>query len=297
MSEKKKKIKKNVVSIKENSIEPKVLVNHENKENKEILDSFEIIYDIKTEKLQKELHLLQEKLKYSKDDLEKEQIQNTLQFIQETLEKQLSKDLIVTQIDKILDDLVKIDIEKDIELYKDYKEKIRLLLKIYNEKNLKNAFDILNIKTIDDIFSQDKSLKRNIVDYKAFVYYFWDVESNNFSIIGLRHIYPLFEILETQEMFFLDNPTLTTSGLPIFWLVKGVPLAQKIVKNKDYIEMDKLFTLKGYNASQIDVMVKAPLFIRIFGLNKIPMKTWFLIIFINILIIAITVLICHTIYK
>lgn len=290
MAKKKKNIKKNIVSLKENIEHSEIATNLT---DNQVKDSISVIYDIKSDKLRKELDLLKKEIELTSNKQDKKKLESLLVLIKGFLEKELTKDLIISQIDSILNDMIKVESEKDI---KYYKEKIRLLLKVYNEKNLKNAFDILNIHSIDDIFSQDKSLTRTIKDYKGFVYYFWNSENMNFVIIGLTQVLPLFEVIETQELFFLDKPTMSTKGLPIFWLNKGCPLSQTIKLSTNYKEMSENFTALGYNTAQINAMVKAPLFIRIFGLQKIPLKTWLLICVLFISFEVITILFCHIFY-
>lgn len=287
------KIKKNVVKLK-NSLNPNNVisekVNIKKKiKNNEIEKAIVVSQKQIQENLTNEIEIYDFKIKESKDTKEKKKLKEQLEYLKKLLRKELSKDLIISQIDFILNQMVK---ESNKQEQKELKEKIRILLKVYNEKNLKNAYDILNIESLDDIYSQDKGL-RFTKDYKAFVYYFWSLETMAFRIIGINQIYPLFEILETQELFFLDKPTMTTLGKPVFWLVKGCPLSQQIVKTKDANEMSNNFTLMGYNSSQIKAMVRSPIFIRIFGLQKLSFKTITLIILLNI----INTLICYIVFS
>lgn len=204
------------------------------------------------------------------------------------IKEALTKDIVLSELDKSLTEIIHASHKDSILI----KRKISELLKIYNERNIKNAYDILNIESLDDIYDQDKGL-RFVKDYKAFVYYFWNPENMNYRIIGLRNVNPLFEIIETKELFFLDKPTMSTLGKPVFWLIKGVPLSQKISFSKDYNTMSTQFTVQGYNASQIYAMVKSPLFMSIFGKHQIPLKTYLLFICMEI----ITILICYIFFS
>lgn len=203
------------------------------------------------------------------------------------LKSELKKDLVLSGINVLLNELIKADFkEKEI-----VKQKIRELLLIYNEKNLKNAYDILNIKSIDDIYDQDRSI-RTTKDYKAFVYYFWNPENMNFRIIGLHEVNPLFEIMDTKELYFLDKPTMSTLGKPIYWITKGIPFSREI----HHIEQEESdlheFCMKGYNAAELRAMVDSAQFIRIYGKQRLPFR----LIITILAFMIIEALLCHIIY-
>lgn len=264
-----KGIKTNVVSLK-NTIEQKDIAINPNDNLNLIKESIPLSQEQIGTNIQKEITSLEREIEITSDKERKKELQEQLNYIKELLKKQLAKDLVISEIDYIINQITKTD---NIKEQNEFKEKIRIIIRIYNEKNLKNAFEILNITKLDDIYEQDKDLKA-IKDYKAFVYYFWNPKQMNFRTIGLTEIYPLFEIIETQELFFLDKPTLNTSGLPIFWINKGNPLSQEIEFTQDYENMANKFTAKGLNSSQIDAMTKTPIFLRIFGIQKWTFRTF-----------------------
>ena len=117
----------------------------------------------------------------------------------------------------------------------------------------------------------NKSLLKD-ENYIAFAFYFWNLDQMNFRIIGLTEVIPLLEIVDTREIFYLDIPTLSSNGIPIFWLVRGIPISMTITYNKATKDMFEQFALNGMKPDVIRAMFDSSQFIKIFGKEKIPIR-------------------------
>lgn len=144
------------------------------------------------------------------------------------------------------------------------------ILKDYNEKYVKSEYEILKLET-QKISDLSRSVANN-QNYIAYVFYFWSPRNMNFRIIGLTHIYPLLEIVETKEVYYLTNPTLSNGNFPIYWIIKGQTISQTIEYNNDAISMSEQFKLLRLTPEVIKSLVDSVIFMRFFGKTVIPMR-------------------------
>lgn len=173
-------------------------------------------------------------------------------------------------LEKTIHSIIK---KTDMENMNDKKKNMKViseLLKDYNEQYVKSEYEILKLET-QKISDLSKSVANN-QNYIAYVFYFWSPRNMNFRIIGLTNIYPLLEIVETREVYYLTNPTLSNGNFPIYWLIKGQTISQTIEYNKDAIEMSEQFKLLRLTPEVIKSLVDSVIFMRFFGKTVIPMR-------------------------
>ena len=202
---------------------------------------------------------------------EKEQIKQDLEKIKEI--KQQKKDLI--RIKKETKSLINQklkqirqtnDINKKEKLQKEIKE---ILIK-YNKNIYVNDSDILKLD-FQKITDQNRELQVNL-NYVGFVYYFWSASTMNFKIIGLYTLEPIFELMNTKEMYYLDKPTMITNDIPIYWIQKGIPFTIEVRIKEQLLTLNEEIFKNGYNADLIRAMVKSHHWINVYGKEKWSMK-------------------------
>lgn len=158
-------------------------------------------------------------------------------------------------------------------LNKDDKDKIeneiKAILEIYNKSLESYQNPIQKYETLT-IYDQNKDLMKD--DYVGFVYYFWSASTMNFKIIGLKNFYPIFDLINTQEKYYLDKPTMITNDIPIYWIQKGIPFTIETRIKKQLLELNQEVFENGYNADLISAMSKSSHWINVYGKEKWTFK-------------------------
>lgn len=180
----------------------------------------------------------------------------------ELLQKQVKREIepILKEINRTSDKLKKEKLQ----------QQIKEILISYNQNIYVDNSDILRLET-QTISDQNQELQKNLT-YVGFVYYFWSASTMNFKIIGLYNLNPIFELLNTKEMYYLDKPTMITNDTPIYWIQKGIPFTIETRIRKQLLELNEEIFKHGYNADLIRAMSKSSHFINVYGKEKWTVK-------------------------
>lgn len=189
------------------------------------------------------------------------------------------KYLVMKSVSSLLLDIQKATKVKDV---KDIKEKIGNLLTVHNNSEFKNAYSILRSQNELGITDLEGGMYKES-SYIGYVFFFWNIKHMNFRIIGLTEITPLFELKETNELYYLHIPTMSNKGIPIFWLTKGISLSIELEVSEQMDSVINDFRIKGYSPDVIRAMLDSPQFIRIYGKQRISAR--FIVMVILIMII------------
>lgn len=205
-----------------------------------------------------------------KDNLRKDKvkIENLNETEKEKLDKEIgleaTKQKVVDEISELLKD-VNIN---DFEIREKKIKEIGILLEAYNRQYRTKITDVLRQE-----FLQLSDLNRALLNdknYIAFAFYFWNIDDMNFKIIGLTEVIPLLEVIETREIFYLDIPTMSTNGQPIFFLIRGFPISTKIKFDQKSKDMFEQFQIQEIKPDVLRALIDSEQFIGMFGKHKIP---------------------------
>jgi len=198
----------------------------------------------------------------------------------EMIIKDLTKDSIIGQIKSILD---KTEFN-DLKSREKTKQEISTLLQIYNEKlALKTDIDkYLKNKKKQDFRDINKALDKS-ENYLAIVFFFWSIDTMNFRIIGLTEIIPLLEIIDTRELYYLDVPTLSAYGIPVYIVIKGITCSVNMDFKYNLENSVAEFKAKGISPDVMRAMTDSVQFLKIYGKQRIT--TQFIVIVVLLMII------------
>lgn len=178
----------------------------------------------------------------------------SLEVLQEKAKKEIEP--ILKEINRTSDDKIKEKLQ----------QKIKEILISYSQNVYVDNSEILKVET-QSIADQNIELQKNLT-YVGFVYYFWSASTMNFKIIGLYNLHPIFELLNTKEMYYLDKPTMITNDFPIYWIQKGIPFTIETRIRTQLLELNEEIFKKGYNADLIRAMSKSSHFLNVYGKEK-----------------------------
>lgn len=185
------------------------------------------------------------------------------------------------------------DFEIQIENKTVIQEQIRILLKTYNSEFITDFMTLLNIDSLELRDISDQLAKS--IRYKGIVFYFFNFNHLEFKIIGLTEVKPLFELVNTQELYFLDVPTLTNKGIPIFWIIRGIPISITLEINESISSIIKAFRVAGYNPAEIEALTDSELFIKMLGRHSVPIR--FIVIVILVMVIEFLIMLFFILFK
>ncbi len=159
------------------------------------------------------------------------------------------------------------------------------------EKNYEIAHEILSERT-----SKHSEISKNVkrqLKYIGFVYYIWNPENLNIKVIPLMFAYPILDIVNLKEFYYLQRPSLFIEGKPIWVIIRGIPVSVELsikevsMKNNQYISLDNMIRkieLKGYTPAEIRAKLESMFATYLFGKPHWQLKDY--LMFILILIIC-----------
>jgi len=148
----------------------------------------------------------------------------------------------------------------------------------YLESNYSLSHEVLSEHTSkhSDI---SKNVKRQL-KYIGFVYYIWNIKNLNIKVIPLIYAYPVLDIVNLKEIYYLDKPSLFIDGIPIWTVIRNNPLSFEM----DLVSKDGYFsdmTIHKYTSQEIRAKLKSGHSTYIFGKPSLTLREY--IIFILIL--------------
>ena len=191
--------------------------------------------------------------------------------VEKEVEKEVDLESLQNQAKKEIEPILKeINRTSDDSIKEKLQQKIKEILISYSQNVYVDNSKILKVET-QSIADQNIELQKNLT-YVGFVYYFWSASTMNFKIIGLYNLHPIFELLNTKEMYYLDKPTMITNDLPIYWIQKGIPFTIETRIRKQLLELNEEIFKNGYNADLIRAMSKSSHFLNVYGKEKWTVK-------------------------
>lgn len=162
--------------------------------------------------------------------------------------------------------------------------------------------------------SNKKPIKENALDlmgFKGYVLYFYDITQKNCEIYPLVSIQPVLKIRATGETFNLNKPAFYLKGKPVFIVSRNFPISRNIFELKIWDDVgfteeeitEKLKKMKkrtidllfdegnmalverGYSASDIDAKTNSTYIQKFLKVRKVPIS--YVIVTITLIIIAI----------
>lgn len=191
-----------------------------------------------------------------------------------------------------------LDISKNLNVI-DINDTFKLL-----EENYQLAHEVLSERTAKHS-EISKSVKRQL-NYIGFVYYIWNPDNLNIKVIPLIYAFPILDIVNLKEFYYLQKPTMFIDGKPIWFVIRGIPISIEFkLKNVSYKDGQteslnnflREIEIKGYKPEEIKAKLQSMYAVYLFGKKHLSIKDYLFFILIIIVIGLIEYLIISSMYS
>lgn len=118
---------------------------------------------------------------------------------------------------------------------------------------------------------------KEIESIEAYAHYVYDRDKWESRLIPIPKIKPILEIKSANETYSLDKVAYYLNGKPVFLLLRGVPFSLEIQ------ETEKILTMKGYSASEINAKLNSIYTNHVFRKGSLQFKDYLVLILTNII--------------
>lgn len=182
------------------------------------------------------------------------------------------------------------EIENYRETYKDKKTVNRVILDTTKELNLLDIYDTFEIlennyplthEVLSERTAKHSEISKNVkrqLKYIGFVYYVWNPENLNVKVIPLLFAYPILDIVNLKEFYYLQRPSIFIEGIPIWIIIRGIPVSVELnIRNvkltddngnrisKKVDDFIREIEVKGYSPDEIRAKLESMFATYLFG--------------------------------